>query len=384
MTPLQKKQKIAITGGGTGGHVFPAMAIAENLKQQNNKIILLWIGEKNSFEEQACKNSDISISFFPILAGKLRRYFSFKNIIDIPKFCIGIIQSLFILKRNKIEVLFSKGGYAALGPVLAAYFLRIPVIIHDSDSIPGLTTKISAYFAKHICLSFPDAKKIFSKKLWPKIHITGLPIRSHILQWKNKNIKAKKEVQKKHFPLLEKNRPVIVIIGGSQGAQAINKAISSYLTEILSEFCVIHITGKGKTLQKILPKKIQKYYQTFEFIENPQDIGMFYAAADLIIMRSSSAIMEVQPFKKKLILIPLPSAASNHQQINAEQFIHHYSQSSIIKQDNNNFSYNLYKKILKYSYEIKDKKPIKDKNTSFHNTENIITQYILFPDIKMT
>lgn len=384
MKHTQTKQRIAITGGGTGGHVFPAMAIIENLKKNNNNIQLIWIGEKNSFEEQVCQSSKIPILFFSILAGKLRRYFSLKNIIDIPKFSIGIIQSLFILKKNKIEVLFSKGGYVALGPILAAYLLRIPVIIHESDSIPGLTTKIAAYFAKHICLSFPSAKQLFPKKLLPKIHITGLPIRSEILQWRNKNVKAKKHVQQKFFPLLKTMKPIIFIIGGSQGAQAINKAISDYLTEILLQFCVIHITGKGKLLQKVLPKKLQKYYQPFEFIENPQDIGMFYSAADLIIMRSSSAIMEAQAFKKNLILIPLPSSAGNHQQMNAEQFIHNSSQSSILDQDKKRFSYNLYKKILHYSYEIKNKKPIKTRNTSLYKTENIITQFILFPDTKIT
>ena len=339
-------KKIAITGGGTGGHVFPALAVAEALREKDKNIDLLWIGETHSFEERACKESNIDIRFYPILGGKLRRYFSLKNFLDFFKFFIGLFQSLFLLKKQKVYKVFSKGGYVALPVVLAAWVLRIPVVIHDSDSVPGMTTKISARFAEKICLCFQGAKKHFSKNLYSKIYLTGLPIRQEITEWVGRGTEAKKRIHKKYFSSEKLGCPIIFILGGSQGALAINKALLQSLNNIVEKTCVLHLTGAGKSEAVSIPQKYKKRYQSLEFISDPSELAMFYAAADLIIMRSSSAILEASLFTQNLLLVPLPSAAGNHQEKNAKEFISKNPSAVILAQEPPSFSELLKKEIL--------------------------------------
>ena len=368
-------KNIAISGGGTGGHVFPALALAEALKEKNKNIKIFWLGEKNSFEEKACKESNLNIVFQAILGGKLRRYFSFQNFWDIPKIFIAFLQSLYILKREKIDKVFSKGGYVALPVVLAAWVLRIPVIVHDSDAVPGLTTKISSKFAQSICLCFEGAKEYFSKNFWSKIHITGLPVRKEITEWVGKKIEAKTKIQKKYFSDVKNDMPIIFIMGGSQGALAINESIISLLPELCKKVFVIHLTGYGKKIEISLSTEIQEKYVSLEFISNPSDLAMLYAASDVIIMRSSSAILEASFFTKNLILVPLPGAAANHQEKNAKEFILKHPSATIVDQKQENFSEILKGKIFSGITQ----KPLMGIPKSIHkDDENAVKKIIQF------
>lgn len=245
------------------------------------------------------------IPFRGISTGKLRRYFDLKNFTDFFKVPLGFLQSLKILGEEKPDLLFAKGGYVSVPVVAAARLLGIPVWLHESDVTPGLSTKICLRFASKIWLSFEESKKYFHGK---RIEVVGNPIRKMIL-----NGNREKGFL---FTGFSDKKPVVLIMGGSTGAQSLNKIIYEILPDLLKEAQVIHITGppakRGATSHR--------GYKQFEFLD--EELADCYAISDLIVSRAGSGgIFEILALRKPMLLIPLPKTASRGDQIeNAEVF----------------------------------------------------------------
>lgn len=242
------------------------------------------------------------IPYKGVSCGKFRRYFSFKNFVDIFKVPFGILEARKVLKEFSPDVIFSKGGYVSVPTVIAAYTLKIPIIVHEADFSIGLANKICFKFANKICLSFEESKSFLSKKLVKKVVITGMPVRDYLT-------KGNKE---KGYSLtgFDKHRPVILIMGGSQGAQQINELVRASVDELIKKFQIVHLTGKGNLDIGIH----KKGYVQYEFLND--ELKDVYAMCELIISRGgANSLSELALLNKKVIIIPLSTNASRGEQL---------------------------------------------------------------------
>ncbi len=320
--------KIVFTGGGTGGHVFPLVSIIREIRRLYPKKDLecYYFGPKDEFGLILLAQEDMIIK--KIVSGKIRRYFSLENIVDVLfKIPFGFIQSLFLLGFINPQLVFSKGGSGSIAVTYAARVLGIPVFLHESDVVPGLSNQITSKWAKKIFTSF-EKTEYFDLK---KVTITGNPIRKEILE-------GDLEKAKKIFDLTL-SKPVILFSGGSQGAQAINDFVLLILNELLKEFEVIHVCGKDNLeqvrneAQVVLEKDLEKYYHPVGILDE-EKIKHAYKAADFIISRSGAgSIFEIAAVGKPSILVPLPSAAGDHQAKNAYVYAK-TGAAVILEQDN--------------------------------------------------
>jgi UDP-N-acetylglucosamine--N-acetylmuramyl-(pentapeptide) pyrophosphoryl-undecaprenol N-acetylglucosamine transferase len=322
--------KILLTGGGTGGHFYPLIAIAEelnNIADQERFInFKLYYMSNSPYSEDLLEQQ--FIKYVPVTAGKLRVYFSFQNFLDIFKTGFGIIKAIFKVFSIYPDVIISKGGYAAVPALVAAKLLRIPVIIHESDTVAGRVSIWSGKFAKKIAVSFPEAGEFFDKK---KVAITGQPVR--------KNLTHVSSVGAKEFFDLDPKIPTIGVWGGSQGAKAINDAIIAIVPNLLDHFQVIHQTGESDYADVTTEFKItmgdnvkRTRYKPFTYLNDVQT-KMFGGAVDIIISRSGSSLFEIAAWGKPSILIPYPIAHGDHQRKNA----YHYARTgacSVIEEAN--------------------------------------------------
>jgi UDP-N-acetylglucosamine--N-acetylmuramyl-(pentapeptide) pyrophosphoryl-undecaprenol N-acetylglucosamine transferase len=303
--------KILFTGGGTGGHIFPIVAIVREIRRiYPNNLDFYYLGPKDDFSLILLSEEDFIIK--KIISGKIRRYFSLQNFVDILfKIPFGIIQSFFYLLAIKPDLVFSKGGSGSIAVTISARILRIPVFVHESDVVPGLSNQKTAKWAKKIFTSFPRTEYFNPEK----IKVTGNPIRKEILE----GDKAKAgEIFNLTFA-----KPILLIMGGSQGAEAINDFILNIINNLAKKYEIIHLTGRenekgvSAEAQVVLEKNLDKYYHPIGFLDEEKTKHV-YAAADLIISRSGSgSIFEIAAVGKPSILIPLPSSAGNHQSKNA-------------------------------------------------------------------
>jgi UDP-N-acetylglucosamine--N-acetylmuramyl-(pentapeptide) pyrophosphoryl-undecaprenol N-acetylglucosamine transferase len=294
-------KKIVLTGGGSAGHVTPNIALTYRLKNENWEIE--YIGSKDGIEKQLIEAENIP--YHGISSGKLRRYASLENLTDPFKVLSGIIQAYFLLKKIKPQVIFSKGGFVTVPVIIAGYLNRIPVIIHESDMTPGLANKIAIPFAKKVCVSFPETLKHLPGN---KGIYTGAPIRKEIFSGD----------KQKGFDYCGFNRekPVLLVIGGSLGSEKINKSLREILDSLLKDFQIIHICGKGH-----VDSSLNKAgYKQFEFVG--KELPDIFAITDIVLTRSgSNAVFEFLALKKPNLLIPLPMKSSRGDQIlNAESF----------------------------------------------------------------
>ena len=301
MNKKKKSLKIVLTGGGTAGHIMPHIALLPMMKKKNWKI--LYIGGAG-LEKEIIKKT--GLSYKQISTGKLRRYFSIDNFIDIFKVTIGFFQSIYYLYFFKPQLVFSKGGFVSVPVCFAAKVLDIPIITHESDLTPGLANKLIAKVSKVIFYAFTDTKKYLSSKI--KSYCVGIPVRNDLLSGDRViGLEICSFVE-------EKQKPVLLILGGSLGAQSINALIYSCLDDLLKNFNVIHITGKGKS-QKI--KKIG--YKSFEFIEG--EFKDILACSDLVVSRAgANSLFELLAAEKPMLLIPLLKGSRGDQVDNALNF----------------------------------------------------------------
>ena len=320
--------RILFTGGGTGGHIYPIVAVAEELKLkfiEGSEIDLRYLGSPGSFRG-LLENNGIKVS--KIISAKLRRYFDLRNFIEIPfLFPLSVIQAVWKVFWIMPDVLFSKGGPGSLPVVLACKFYRVPIIIHDSDTAPGLANKLAARFANRIAISFASAADIFvakNPKLENKIALIGNPIRNSLISGEILD----KETAKKIFGFNPK-KPVILIICGSQGAEKINDFMIETAGELIKDWQIIHQTGikNFKNVKQELDSILKNYpaeeksnYKIVPYFD--KDLKDAYTAADLVISRASGgSIFEIVAFGKPAILIPLlPDVVGAHQIKNAYEY----------------------------------------------------------------
>lgn len=292
-------KKIVLTGGGTAGHVTPNIALLPYLRDAGFEIH--YIGTANGIERELIEKENIS--YHPISAGKLRRYFDFKNFTDLFRIAAGFFQALLVLTRIKPDIVFSKGGFVSCPVVWVSWLLRKPVIIHESDMTPGLANKLSIPFARKIAYSFPETKKHLPEA--KGVHC-GLPVRESIFS-------GDKEKGKRLCGFLD-DKPVILVICGSQGSQIINKVVRESLPTLLTDFNICHICGKGGITEN------QPGYHQFEYVN--EELPHLFALADIAISRSgATTLFELLALAKPALLIPLATNASRGDQIlNARSF----------------------------------------------------------------
>ena len=293
---------IVLTGGGTAGHVTPNIALIPKLRELGYKIS--YIGSYEGIEKKLIE--ELGIPYYGISSGKLRRYFDLKNFSDPFRVLKGFSQARKILKELKPDVVFSKGGFVTVPVVIAAKRLKIPALIHESDMTPGLANKLCLSSASRICCNFPETLKSLPEG---KAVLTGSPIRQELLS--GNKIAA---MDMCHFT---SDKPVILVIGGSLGAVAVNNAVREALPELLKDFQIIHLCGKGKMDESL--KDVEGYCQ-FEYIKN--ELRNLFALADIVISRAgANAICELLALHKPNLLIPLSANASRGDQIlNARSF----------------------------------------------------------------
>ena len=295
-------KKIILTGGGTAGHVTPNLALLPSLQKEEFEI--RYIGSYNGIERRLIEET--GIPYDGISSGKLRRYFDIKNFSDPLRVLKGYAEALKIMKKYKPDVVFSKGGFVAVPVVLAARHHKIPVIIHESDMTPGLANKICIPIAKKVCCNFPETLKYLPED---KAVLTGSPIREELL-----NGDRLAGLQYTH---LSAGLPVILVIGGSLGSVTVNQAVRSILPELLKNFQIIHICGKGNLDESLIG---MEGYVQYEYVDKP--LRHLFAAADLVLSRAgSNSICENLALRTPNILTHLSSAASRGDQIlNANSF----------------------------------------------------------------
>lgn len=292
---------IVFTGGGTAGHVTPNLALISRLDKSEWNIH--YFGMSDSIEQRLLKDCP-EVQFHCITSGKVRRYFSLKNLTDPFKVLKGIRQARSLLKKIKPDVVFSKGGFVSV-PVVMAAKKRCPVIVHESDYTPGLANRIATKYADTVCITFSDTDKHIKGD---KAVLTGTPIREELFSG------SKERAMK--FTGLSGEKPVLLVMGGSQGAQAINELVRSALPMLLPRFDIIHLCGEGKVDTTIAS---EGYLQYAYIGEQLPDI---FALADLVVSRAgSNSIFEFLALELPAILIPLPLSASRGDQIlNANYF----------------------------------------------------------------
>lgn len=295
-------KRIVLTGGGTAGHVTPNIALIPKLQEKNYDIH--YIGSYEGIERKLIE--DLDIPYYGIASGKLRRYFDMKNFSDPFRVLKGYGQARKLLKKLKPDVIFSKGGFVAVPVVLAAKHLHVPVIIHESDMTPGLANKLSIPSATKVCCNFPETVKHIPDG---KAVLTGSPIRQELLTGNKLNAL--------NFCGFTANKPVLLVIGGSQGSVIVNDSIRGILPELLKTFQVVHLCGKGK-LDPTL-NYLDGYVQ-YEYIK--EELADLFALADICVSRAgANAICELLALRKPNLLIPLSANASRGDQIlNAESF----------------------------------------------------------------
>lgn len=295
-------KRIVLTGGGTAGHVTPNIALLPALKREGYEVH--YIGSYDGIERKLIE--ELNIPYYGISSGKLRRYFDPKNFSDPFKVIKGFFEALNLIKKLKPDVVFSKGGFVSVPVVLAAKRKGVPVIIHESDMTPGLANKLSIPSARKICANFPETVKYLPEG---KAVLTGTPIRQELF--------SGNKLRGMDFCGFNRNKPVLLVVGGSTGSLAVNEAVRAVLPELLEKYQVVHLCGKGK-LEETLNKT--PGYVQFEYIK--KELSDLLDAADLVISRAgANAICELLALRKPNILIPLSAASSRGDQIlNAESF----------------------------------------------------------------
>lgn len=295
--------KIAFTGGGTVGHVSVNLSLIPTALSQGYEA--LYIGSKNGIEREMIESQLPEIKYYPISSGKLRRYISLENAKDVFKVLKGILDARKVLKKEKPDLLFSKGGFVSVPVVIAAKSLNIPTIIHESDLTPGLANKIALKFAKKIYTTFEETLNYLPKE---NADFIGATIREDL-----KNGNAHNGYQLTGF---NENKKVLLVMGGSLGSKKLNSIIRENLDALLQQYQVIHLTGKGLKDDQV---KKSGYIQ-YEFVK--EDLTDLLAITDTVISRAgSNAIYEFLTLRIPMLLVPLGLDQSRGDQIdNANHF----------------------------------------------------------------
>lgn len=333
------KDVIAFTGGGTGGHIYPGLAVADELKtiaKNNGKnLSILWIGcskgmDKNIVEKGTGSDKTIiADKFYGIPSGKLRRYFSMQNFTDMFRIAAGYFKARKILKKTKPAVLFSKGGFVSVPPCLAAKHLGIPVFTHECDFTLGLANRINFRSAKTMFVSYEETKNRLSEIDQKRVVVTGNPVRPVFY---NTNPKAGLEylgINENH------DKPVLLVLGGSSGAKQINELVWDNLEWLCQNFIVVHQTGlvnNNETHEKELKEKFGENYKPFDFIYS--QMPDVVSCCDSILSRAgANSIWEAAVLLKPCVLVPLCGSGTRGDQVDNAKFFEEQKAASVLLGD---------------------------------------------------
>ena len=315
--------KVVFAGGGTGGHIYPGLGVADALreicKQNGADVKIFWLGNSSGMDRNiveknvdafGVKSSDL---FYGIPSGKLRRYFSLKNFFDLFKIVLGFFASFFILLKIKPDVLFSKGGFVSVPPCAAARLLGIPVFTHECDFTPGLATRINSRFAKSVLLSFEKTRDYLSPSARKKTVVTGNPVRPVFYKADAKRGLSFLGIQKK-------NKPLLLVVGGSLGSMEINRLIKENLSWICSRFILVHQTGeKNFNKSDFSSGTAIPVYMPYPFIYS--QMPDVISASDAVLSRAgANSIWECSALSKPMILVPLTGSGTRGDQEDNARF----------------------------------------------------------------
>lgn len=369
-------KRILLVGGGSGGHVYPLSCVARAVRDYSassgQEVIMEFLGDGNFLADVS---ENVAIPYHALISGKIRSYFSFKNFLDVFKFPVSFFQSLFYVWRFMPDVVFSKGGYSSVMPVIVARIFLIPVFIHESDAIPGRANRFLAIFARKVFVSFENSIKYFNSA---KTELVGNPVRPELLG-------AGKDTGLAAFKL-SSAKPTVLFLGGSQGALLINNVVVESLVELVNDFQIIHQCGE-KNLELVKKqieqtekegsssygKTIQDNYRLSGFFD-VQQMALAYGAADLVVSRAgANSIFEIAALAKPVILIPLKTAASGHQLANAQELAKFGA--TIIEEEN--LTTHILINEIKETYQSRGQISSKMKEFPHFEPQNIIVQRIL-------
>jgi len=301
---------IAFTGGGTGGHIYPGLAVASELKKLSvSDFRLIWIGSSSGMDRSLVEEA--GIDFYGIPSGKLRRYFSLRTAADVFKVIAGFFAARKILKKEKVLILFSKGGFVSVPPCAAAASLGIPVFTHESDYSPGLATKINVRFVMRtkgrIFTAYKDTERFFPETVRERITVSGNPVRS--------GFRSADAGKGRAFLGVGEGARILLVLGGSQGALEINELIRAALPELTDSYTVVHQTGPNLEWDVAASEK----YKPYPYIK--EEMSNVIAAAEIVMGRSGAGIWEWAVSGKPMILIPLRGSGTRGDQVeNARYF----------------------------------------------------------------
>jgi UDP-N-acetylglucosamine--N-acetylmuramyl-(pentapeptide) pyrophosphoryl-undecaprenol N-acetylglucosamine transferase len=358
--------KIVFTGGGTGGHFYPIIAVAEAIHAivARERLISpqLFFMSPSPYDEQALFQNNIA--FIECPAGKVRRYAALSNITDFFRTSYGIVKSFFILLKLYPDVVFSKGGYASVPTVIAAHLLRIPIVIHESDSKPGRANLLAAKYATRVAVTFDSSIAFFPKKSVSKIARTGIPVRAKLAQPLPQG--AAEELG------LDTSISTVLILGGSSGSVRINEIVLSGLPDLVSFCNVIHQTGKDNyeevrsTSTEILRESPHKErYHVYPYL-SLDSIQKAAGAATVVVSRAgSTSITEISLWGKPSILIPIPESISHDQKTNAYAYAR--TGAAVVLEEANMTPHLLVSEIKRISMDPRLSKEMGDHGKSFAN-----------------
>ncbi len=321
------KELVFFTGGGTGGHIYPGLAVADELKtianNQNKNIKISWIGcskgmDKNIVEKATGPDGKTTVDkFYGIPSGKLRRYFSMKNFSDLFRIAGGFFAAYHILRREKPAVLFSKGGFVSVPPCLAARFLHIPVYTHECDFTLGLANRINFKSATCMFVSYEETKNRLGAADQNRVVVTGNPVRPVFY-----NTDAGRGLEFLGIQKADLNKPLLLVLGGSSGARQINQLVYDNIDFLCQHFIVVHQTGLINTDDDKSTELSAKYgasYKPYNFIY--QQMPDVVSAADVILSRAgANSIWEAAVLKKPMVLVPLCGSGTRGDQVDNAEF----------------------------------------------------------------
>lgn len=307
--------RVVVTGGGTAGHVLPAIPVMERLLADGCEVH--FVGSTSGLEQRLL--GDLAVAFHAVSSGKLRRYFSVQNLLDAGRVPLGIVQAWRLLRRLRPQVVFSKGGFAAVPAVLAGWLNRTPVVAHESDLTPGLANRLSMPLAASLCVNFePTAARATAKR----VVVTGTPLRRQLQD-------GDAEAGRVLLGLRDEAKPMLLVVGGSSGAAHLNAVLRDALPQLLAEYCVAHVCGPGQ-LDSALGERAG--YAQREYVGD--EWGHVIAAADLVISRAgANALWEWLALGKPHLLVPLPRTASRGDQIENAAFSAQRGWSVVVAED---------------------------------------------------
>ena len=311
------KKIIVLTGGGTLGHVTPHMALIPRLQAEGYEVH--YIGTAAGMEAEKLRSIP-GVTYHAVKTGKLRRYFDWQNFLDPFRVIAGAFQSAHLMGRLHPNVVFSKGGFVAVPVGFGAWVHRVPILCHESDLTPGLANRLCKPFATRMVTTFPEC----ARALGSKAEVVGTPLRPDLFSG----------VRERGLELtgFDGSRPILLMMGGSSGAQSVNKALREALPGLTEVFDVVHLCGRGNLDESL---EGRKGYRQIEFLD--AELPDVLACADLVLSRAgSNALMEFQALDKPMLLVPYPKGASRGDQILNAQSMEKRGLCKVLLQENMN------------------------------------------------